>query len=219
MLDVDEFIDYMIVHYYGGKQDWSHNNWYATRNRVEAAANGTSMPGTRSTPFPPTTINRWARTPVKTPTRLASTRPRRPTAIHNNLIANEEYRVTIRRPRAEAHAQRRRADAERRGGCLRCPGRRKSIGRSSASRRAGATIACHSRPQSCLQPYRSIQSRRLHRDKERRAERLLPRPHGDCARPIYARWLVHVQRLVDDACRAEFQPVRRRESRPDTCSR
>jgi hypothetical protein len=34
MLDVDQFIDYMIVHYYGGNAaDWSHNNWYATRDR------------------------------------------------------------------------------------------------------------------------------------------------------------------------------------------
>src|SRR6185295_11776053 len=35
MLDVDEFIDYMIVHYYaGGGADWAHNNWYATFNHV-----------------------------------------------------------------------------------------------------------------------------------------------------------------------------------------
>jgi hypothetical protein len=33
LLDVDQFIDYMIVHYYGGGGvDWAHNNWYATRN-------------------------------------------------------------------------------------------------------------------------------------------------------------------------------------------
>ena len=38
MLDVDQFIDYMIVHYYaGGGADWSHNNWYATFNHVDAA--------------------------------------------------------------------------------------------------------------------------------------------------------------------------------------
>jgi len=36
MLDVDQFIDYMIVHYYaGGGADWSHNNWYATFNYVD----------------------------------------------------------------------------------------------------------------------------------------------------------------------------------------
>ena len=34
LLDVDQFIDYMIVHYYaGGGADWSHNNWYASRHR------------------------------------------------------------------------------------------------------------------------------------------------------------------------------------------
>lgn len=33
MLDVDQFIDYMIVHYYGGGGvDWAHNNWYASRD-------------------------------------------------------------------------------------------------------------------------------------------------------------------------------------------
>lgn len=35
MLDVDQFIDYMIVHMYAGnKNDWPHNNWYATFDAV-----------------------------------------------------------------------------------------------------------------------------------------------------------------------------------------
>lgn len=34
LLDVEQFIDYLIVHYYAGNaSDWSHNNWYATRDR------------------------------------------------------------------------------------------------------------------------------------------------------------------------------------------
>ena len=37
VLDVDQFIDYMIVlDYAGGGADWPHNNWYATFNRVDA---------------------------------------------------------------------------------------------------------------------------------------------------------------------------------------
>ncbi len=36
-LDIDHFIDYMIVNIYGGNQDWPHNNWNATRLRQEGA--------------------------------------------------------------------------------------------------------------------------------------------------------------------------------------
>ena len=34
-LDVDNLIDYMILHQYGGAEDWPHHNWYAGRNRVQ----------------------------------------------------------------------------------------------------------------------------------------------------------------------------------------
>jgi len=36
-LDVPNFIDYMITNYYIGNTDWAHQNWYATRNRVDPA--------------------------------------------------------------------------------------------------------------------------------------------------------------------------------------
>lgn len=35
ILDVDAFIDYMIVHYYAGNYDWGQDNWYATFNHVD----------------------------------------------------------------------------------------------------------------------------------------------------------------------------------------
>lgn len=35
LLDVDNFIDYMILHLYGGVEDWPSHNWYAARNRVD----------------------------------------------------------------------------------------------------------------------------------------------------------------------------------------
>jgi VCBS repeat-containing protein len=35
LLHVDDFIDYMLVNFYGGNQDWDHQNWYASRNRVD----------------------------------------------------------------------------------------------------------------------------------------------------------------------------------------
>jgi hypothetical protein len=34
-LDVDDFISYMIVNYYVGNDDWAHQNWYASFNRVD----------------------------------------------------------------------------------------------------------------------------------------------------------------------------------------
>ena len=34
LLDVENFIDYMILNFYGGNDDWDHHNWYAVRNRV-----------------------------------------------------------------------------------------------------------------------------------------------------------------------------------------
>lgn len=37
-LDIDAFIDYQLLNFYGGNHDWPHNNWYVARNRE---ANGT----------------------------------------------------------------------------------------------------------------------------------------------------------------------------------
>jgi hypothetical protein len=34
LLDVENFIDYMILNFYGGNDDWDHHNWIAARNRV-----------------------------------------------------------------------------------------------------------------------------------------------------------------------------------------
>ncbi|HEV8291796.1 MAG TPA: CotH kinase family protein, partial [Tepidisphaeraceae bacterium] len=35
VLDIDDFIDYILVNFYGGNLDWSHKNWFATYNRVD----------------------------------------------------------------------------------------------------------------------------------------------------------------------------------------
>jgi hypothetical protein len=34
-IDVDDLITYMIVNYYAGNDDWAHQNWYASFNRVD----------------------------------------------------------------------------------------------------------------------------------------------------------------------------------------
>lgn len=36
-LDIPDFIDYMLVNFYAGNDDWPHHNWYAARRRVEDA--------------------------------------------------------------------------------------------------------------------------------------------------------------------------------------
>ena len=35
LLDIDDFIDYMLLNYYIGNSDWSHQNWYASRSRTD----------------------------------------------------------------------------------------------------------------------------------------------------------------------------------------
>ncbi|MCH9022768.1 MAG: CotH kinase family protein, partial [Planctomycetes bacterium] len=35
VLDIDEFIDYMLTNFYVGNTDWAHHNWYASFNRVD----------------------------------------------------------------------------------------------------------------------------------------------------------------------------------------
>ncbi len=38
LLDIDNLIDFMILHFYAGVEDWPHHNWYAARNRVDAGS-------------------------------------------------------------------------------------------------------------------------------------------------------------------------------------
>lgn len=38
LLDVDNYIDYMIINQYAGNTDWDHHNWYAIRRRVNPEA-------------------------------------------------------------------------------------------------------------------------------------------------------------------------------------
>lgn len=33
LLDIDNFIDYMLINQYGGNNDWDHHNWYAIRKK------------------------------------------------------------------------------------------------------------------------------------------------------------------------------------------
>ena len=35
ILDIDAYIDYMLINHYGANQDWDDHNWYATRRRTD----------------------------------------------------------------------------------------------------------------------------------------------------------------------------------------
>lgn len=35
LLDIDNFIDYMLINQYGGNNDWDHHNWFAIRRKGE----------------------------------------------------------------------------------------------------------------------------------------------------------------------------------------
>jgi hypothetical protein len=89
VLDVDQFIDYMVVHYYGGGgADWSHNNWYATRNanggkwRFHAWDQEHAFPNDNNS-------DSWTQLSDLTEQNNFETS----TEIHNDLMANGEYRL------------------------------------------------------------------------------------------------------------------------------
>jgi hypothetical protein len=89
LLDVDQFIDYMIVHYYAGNgNDWAHNNWYATRNvnggqwRFHAWDQEHAFPTNDNGDSWTQTSNLTGKDDFEAPTE-----------IHRNLIQNDEYRL------------------------------------------------------------------------------------------------------------------------------
>lgn len=89
ILDIDNYIDYMIVHYYSGNgADWSHNNWYAERNsqggkwRFHAWDNEHAFPTHDNG-------DSWNQTSDLT----SKDDFESPTEIHQNLMENIEYRL------------------------------------------------------------------------------------------------------------------------------
>lgn len=81
-LDIDDFIKYMLVNFYGGNEDWAHQNWYATYNRV--SPNGRWR------------FHSWDAEHVFKANTQDSTGKNDtggPTAIHQRLVLNAEYRL------------------------------------------------------------------------------------------------------------------------------
>jgi len=81
-LDVDNFIGYLIPHYYVGDWDWGHKNWYATRNSADP--NGLWQ------------FHHWDGEHLMENLYEDSTGRDNvggPTRLHNRLIQNAEYRL------------------------------------------------------------------------------------------------------------------------------
>jgi hypothetical protein len=81
LLDIGNFIDYMLINQYGGNTDWDHHNWYALRSR------GADRPGFRFLCWDSEIILENVATSVLG-TRNGN---RYPTGIFNNLMQNEQF--------------------------------------------------------------------------------------------------------------------------------
>jgi hypothetical protein len=90
LIDVDDFIKYMIVHYYAANNDWAHNNWYASRNRVVPGSKWRFHAWDQEHAFPTNDNNDSFTVNYDSTTKDD---PSAPTAIHNNLMAFGEYKI------------------------------------------------------------------------------------------------------------------------------
>jgi hypothetical protein len=96
MLDVDQFIDYMIVHYYaGGGADWSHNNWYATFNAAIPGGKWRFHAWDQEHAFPTTDNDAAESDPDwnEFSDLTGKDDPETPTELFRNLIVNSEFKV------------------------------------------------------------------------------------------------------------------------------
>ena len=80
-LDVDGFIDYMILNIYGGNTDWPNNNWNATRKREAGAGYRFFAWDAERTPEDPNS------------NRVALTGSNNPAEFYAALRANAEFRL------------------------------------------------------------------------------------------------------------------------------
>ncbi len=81
LLDIDAFIDYMIINQYGGNTDWDHHNWYAIRRR------GTDSQGFRFLCWDSEIILENERENVLSKNNGYQS----PTGIFHNLLHNDDF--------------------------------------------------------------------------------------------------------------------------------
>ena len=86
LLDIPEFIDYMLMHFYVGAQDWGYNinkNWYAIRKRVDGAEGRFRyLPWDGENILLDENVNRVILDGY-------------PSGLHTKLMANAEYRLAF----------------------------------------------------------------------------------------------------------------------------
>lgn len=83
LLDIDNFIDYMLINQYAGNTDWDHHNWYAIRRR------GTDSQGFRFLCWDTEMIFDNARENVLGKNNGAGY----PTGIFQNLLQNNDFAI------------------------------------------------------------------------------------------------------------------------------
>src|SRR5262249_23472987 len=88
--NVDDFINYMLVHYYAGNDiDWSNNNWYATRDFVDPNGKWEFHAWDQEHAFP------TDQTVGVNKNNVDNDQVDTPTEIQHNLMANAEFRQTF----------------------------------------------------------------------------------------------------------------------------
>lgn len=81
-LDIDDFIDYMLVNFYAGNTDWAQKNWYASYNRVDSTGRWRFHSWDAEHTFKGLTDNV-----------TSANNGGAPTEIHQRLVVNPEYRL------------------------------------------------------------------------------------------------------------------------------
>jgi hypothetical protein len=93
ILDVQQFIDYYIVHMYAGNEsDWPHNNWYATFDSVDPDGKWRFHSWDQEHAFP-TTDNGDSFHETSDPTDTGSEDDKGPGDLFHDLIQHTEFRV------------------------------------------------------------------------------------------------------------------------------
>ena len=83
-LDLDQFVDYMLVNFYAGNADWAFQNWNATRNRIDPSSRWFFHNWDGEKTFQDLDDDNTENNDAGSPTFL-----------HQQLLANAEYRLAF----------------------------------------------------------------------------------------------------------------------------
>ncbi|MCA9147808.1 MAG: CotH kinase family protein [Planctomycetales bacterium] len=89
-LDVENFIDYMLLNFYSGNQDWDRSNWRAARDRNDGQFKFFSWDAERTDLNTVAAEGQLGSVTINT---TNTVNPNYPTYIHNRLLDSTEYRL------------------------------------------------------------------------------------------------------------------------------